>query len=178
MSDRDRPKPTPPAAPTATPPAAKPGGSGRVQFDDRGQAVWEWSVKTGMFDRNADTQRIKKLLDEPSGLEIVDYDAIAKRDDGAPAPGAGRVATARAGAKPAAGSAPAVAPGKPGAVPDKAAALPDRAGGFNPYERVEREAPAPTRRDSAGGDPYSSGPAKKPENVSFNPYERTPGRKK
>lgn len=162
MSDRERPKPTP----SAPSPPEKPGTSGRVNFDDRGQAVWEWSVKTGMFDRNADTQRIKKLLDEPSGLELVDYDAIAKANSGADANGA---PAPRGAAKPASG-----APRASGAPAAKPAELPDRSSGFNPYERVEAAAPAPRKRDSAGGDPYSSGPAKKPENVSFNPYQRTP----
>ncbi len=26
--------------------------SGRVQFDDRGNAVWEWAVSTGAFGRD------------------------------------------------------------------------------------------------------------------------------
>jgi len=176
MSDRDRPKPTPPAGP----PPEKPGTSGRVNFDDRGQAVWEWSVKTGMFDRNADTQRIKKLLDEPSGLEIVDYDALAKREAAQQAGStadAGRTAAERAPAKHAPDARSGAAQSRAaGSQPAKPAALPDRVAGFNPYERVEREVPA-KGRTSAGSDPYSSGPAKKPENVSFNPYERTPGKK-
>lgn len=106
--------------------------SGRVRFDERGQAVWEWAVKTGMFDRNASTQRIRALTESPVNLQIAD----------APPP-----ATA-AKAKPASG---------------------------NPYERA-----AVARRgakESAGSDPYSRGPARKPEDVSFNPYERKPTRK-
>lgn len=148
MSERNR--PAPPVEPDA--PAAKPATSGRVQFDHRGQAVWEWSVKTGMFDRNASTQRIRKLLDAPTGLEIVDYDAQqTPGSDGAPAGSAGK---APSSAKP--------------------AAMPDRAGGFNPYERAQVAKPERRPRESAGGDPYSRGPAKKPESVSFNPYERKP----
>lgn len=164
MSDRERPKPPPSAPPPSAP--EKPGSSGRVNFDDRGQAVWEWSVKTGMFDRNASTQRIRKLLDEPSGLEIVDYDASVQAEGGADAGSAAAAhSPASGGAKTGSG---------PGATHAKPTALPDRAGGFNPYERVERATPAQRRRESAGGDPYSSGSAKKPENVSFNPYERKP----
>ncbi len=58
------------------PPPDKP--SGRVKFDDRDQAIWEWSVATGKFDLASSTsQRLKKLLPE---LSIVDDE---------PPPGAG-----------------------------------------------------------------------------------------
>ena len=35
--------------------------SGRVTFDARGNAVWEWSMATGKFGGNVDTERLKKL---------------------------------------------------------------------------------------------------------------------
>ena len=35
--------------------------SGRVSFDSRGNAVWEWSMATGKFGGNVDTERLKKL---------------------------------------------------------------------------------------------------------------------
>jgi hypothetical protein len=35
--------------------------SGRVQFDARGNAIWEWSVATGAFGREVSTDRMKKL---------------------------------------------------------------------------------------------------------------------
>jgi hypothetical protein len=35
--------------------------TGRVQFDDRGNAVWEWAVGTGAFGREVSTARLKKL---------------------------------------------------------------------------------------------------------------------
>jgi hypothetical protein len=35
--------------------------SGRVKFDDRGNAVWEWAVKTGSFATDISTARLKKL---------------------------------------------------------------------------------------------------------------------
>lgn len=176
MSDRERPK-----SPPAPTPAAKPGSSGRVQFDDRGQAVWEWAVKTGMFDRNASTQRIQKLLDQQAGLEIVDYEATPKaeaepRVGEAPARRASGAAAASSGAaaRPAAARTP-TTPARPGdASAAKPAALPDRAGGFNPYERAQPDRPGAKPREPQGRDPYSSGPAKQPERVSFNPYDRTP----
>jgi len=42
--------------------------SGRVTFDERGNAVWEWSMSTGIFGRNVDTKRLKKL--EANDLKI------------------------------------------------------------------------------------------------------------
>jgi len=44
--------------------------SGRVTFDARGNAVWEWSMSTGIFGRDADTDRLKKL--EDPDLKIAD----------------------------------------------------------------------------------------------------------
>jgi hypothetical protein len=121
--------------PKSTAPPGKPGdehNSGRVRFDERGQAVWEWAVKTGMFDRNASTQRIRELTETPVDLSIADAAPAAT-----PAP-----------VKPATG---------------------------NPYERAT--ASRRGAKESAGGDPYSRGPARTPEAVSFNPYERKPTRK-
>jgi hypothetical protein len=44
--------------------------SGRVQFDDRGNAIWEWAVSTGAFGREVSTERLKKL--ENPGLSLAD----------------------------------------------------------------------------------------------------------
>ena len=38
-----------------------PNTTGRVKFDDRGNAIWEWSVSTGAFGRDISTQRLNKL---------------------------------------------------------------------------------------------------------------------
>jgi hypothetical protein len=35
--------------------------TGRVQFDERGMAVWEWSLATGAFGREVSTERLQKL---------------------------------------------------------------------------------------------------------------------
>lgn len=53
--------------------------SGRVGFDDRGNSVWEWQLETGVYSRDVNTQRLKKLdLDE---LSIADT-AINKKPTG------------------------------------------------------------------------------------------------
>lgn len=44
--------------------------SGRVAFDARGNAVWEWSMSTGIFGRDVDSERLKKL--EAPDLTIAD----------------------------------------------------------------------------------------------------------
>ena len=45
-------------------------GTGRVKFDDRGNAVWEWSVATGAFGREVTTERLQRL--EHPALSIAD----------------------------------------------------------------------------------------------------------
>lgn len=41
-----------------------------MQFDDRGNAIWEWAVSTGAFGREVSTERLKKL--ENPGLSLAD----------------------------------------------------------------------------------------------------------
>jgi hypothetical protein len=53
--------------------------TGRVKFDDRGNAVWEWQVETGSFSLDVSTARLQKLEhpalslaeDAPSPVETV-----------------------------------------------------------------------------------------------------------
>lgn len=137
-SSDTRPSAPAPAASGAPAPASAsaPGAeasrrSGRVQFDSRGQAVWEWAVRTGMFDRNASTQRIKALVETPLSL-TEEPKPPAERD-------AGRAA-----------------PGTPGAKPVAATPSTLRPTSGNPYERAEP--PAKLRPGESGGfDPYSRG---------------------
>jgi hypothetical protein len=44
--------------------------TGRVKFDERGNAVWEWQVTTGAFGTEVSTQRLQKL--EHPALSIAD----------------------------------------------------------------------------------------------------------
>jgi hypothetical protein len=55
------------------------GRTGRVKFDDRGNAIWEWAIATGAFGREVSTERLQKLEhpalsladDAPTPLETV-----------------------------------------------------------------------------------------------------------
>ena len=57
----------------------QPAGTGRVQFDDRGNAIWEWSLATGAFGREVSTERMQRLEhpalslaeDSPTPMETV-----------------------------------------------------------------------------------------------------------
>ena len=129
---------------SAKPAAAPPKESGKVQFDERGQAVWAWAVRTGMFDRNASTQRVRALTEGPVKLELEQTLSDIKRAAGArQAQGAGSIAP------------------KPGT-------------SFNPYESTKSKS---TPKEKPGTDPYSRGGARRPESVTFNPYERKPPKK-
>jgi hypothetical protein len=64
------PVPGGPAEPSAKRDAAGQKSTGRVKFDDRGNAVWEWQVATGAFAAEVSTQRLQKLA--APGLSIAD----------------------------------------------------------------------------------------------------------
>jgi hypothetical protein len=71
----DKPKP-PTATPTGSADSAAPKGAadakptGRVKFDERGNAVWEWQVATGAFGLDVSKERLQKL--EHPALSIAD----------------------------------------------------------------------------------------------------------
>jgi hypothetical protein len=44
--------------------------TGRVQFDDKGNAIWEWSIATGAFGREVSTERLQRL--EHPALSLAD----------------------------------------------------------------------------------------------------------
>jgi len=56
-----------PRPPPANPEPSEQKRTGRVSFDDRGNSVWEWQLETGVYSRDVNTQKLKKLnLDELS----------------------------------------------------------------------------------------------------------------
>jgi hypothetical protein len=44
--------------------------TGRVNFDDKGNAIWEWSIATGAFGREVSSERLQKL--EHPALSLAD----------------------------------------------------------------------------------------------------------
>jgi hypothetical protein len=65
-------------------PIAAEGISGRVAFDDRGNAVWEFQTDDGAYAREADTALVRKLEAPTLALEQT---AIVKRvEEPAPSP--------------------------------------------------------------------------------------------
>jgi len=147
MTKRVLPPPQPasppaPAAPGKAPPQPVAGkGSGRVQFDERGQAVWEWAVRTGMFDRNASTQRVRALTEGPVKLELEATLGAFKRT-----PGGKQVPADRptGGTNPYESAKPKAPPKERGGGTDpysRGGALKPEAVTFNPYERRPKNKP-------------------------------------
>ncbi len=53
--------------------------SGRVVFDERGNAVWEWSSSIGAFDDESATQRLSRLENPTLALADDDSPALVAR---------------------------------------------------------------------------------------------------
>jgi hypothetical protein len=65
--------------------------SGRVSFDSRGNSVWEWQLETGVYSRDVNTQKLKKLdLGDLSIAETaMQKGPLSLTDDAKPSPGGG-----------------------------------------------------------------------------------------
>jgi hypothetical protein len=74
----------------ASPPDNK--RSGRAGVDERGNSVWEWQLETGVYSRDINTQKLKKLdLGDLSIAETASHERPAGLDpkDKPKAPGGG-----------------------------------------------------------------------------------------
>ena len=72
-NEKSKPSAKPAPSESADPSPQTEGSSkstGRVKFDERGNAVWEWAVTTGSFSLEVSTQRLQKL--EHPALSIAD----------------------------------------------------------------------------------------------------------
>ena len=89
--DRNDPSKHDAASPNAT--AADDQRSGRVTQDERGNSVWEWKLETGVYSRDINTQRLKKL--ERNDLSIAETakhqrpPGLGGNQSSAPMPGGG-----------------------------------------------------------------------------------------
>jgi hypothetical protein len=78
--DTSKSRRAPSAAPSRDPgpPAGTDGRpAGQVRFDDRGNAIWEWALKTGEFVKDTASERLKKL--ENPNLSLADDAPPASR---------------------------------------------------------------------------------------------------
>jgi hypothetical protein len=53
--------------------------TGRVRFDERGNAVWEWAVNTGSFGKDVVASRLKKLENSSLSISTDESSAPAER---------------------------------------------------------------------------------------------------
>ncbi len=60
-----------PFLPLQTVAAAVPRKSGRAVCSDRGDAVWEWQIATGVFERDVTDEQLRQL--EAPDLQIVEF---------------------------------------------------------------------------------------------------------
>src|SRR6202023_4140044 len=64
------------------------GRTGRVKFDDSGNAIWEWSIATGAFGREVSEERLHKLEhpalslaeDSPTPLDAVRANPLGSKN--------------------------------------------------------------------------------------------------
>jgi hypothetical protein len=59
---------------------SQPTPSGRMAFDDRGKAVWEWRTETGTFKADVDTKQVRAIQDA-ANVDISEAPAPATSDN-------------------------------------------------------------------------------------------------
>jgi hypothetical protein len=72
MTKHGKPDPQPPSGKQAKPKSEQP--SGRIAFDDRGNAIWEWRTDNGAYKTDIDTQKVKAIQESTS-------DSLSLEDD-------------------------------------------------------------------------------------------------
>jgi len=100
--------------------------SGRAGVDERGNAVWEWRVSTGVYSRDPDTLRLRQLASSELAIaETARNKRLQERPDGqGVSPSRGLDRTAAGSTRAAGGFEPYDRSGVSGG------------GGFNPYDRA------------------------------------------
>jgi hypothetical protein len=76
MTKHAKPDPEPPGK-QAKPESQLP--SGRIAFDDRGNAVWEWRTDNGAYKTDIDTQKVKAIQDSTGDSLSLEDDRPAGR---------------------------------------------------------------------------------------------------
>lgn len=128
--------------------------SGRVAFDSRGNPIWEWQLETGVYSRDVNTQKLKKL--DLGELSIADSGIHPQPTGLSPNP-------TKSPARPAAPmTAKAAIPN-----PQRNTQKPGGSGGFNPYDSGNTG----NRNVGSGGgvNPYDS--QGRPAGAGSNPYD-------
>jgi hypothetical protein len=137
------------AAPASA--SGEPKSSGRVAFDARGNPTWEWEMQTGVYGRDVNTARLKKL---EANLTILETSAGF---NAASPPGARPAADKSSADKSAAERPASMAPKSRPRVADAATTA-----GGNPYDNAAPVKPRPAPALSPGKARPIAAPPPKP----------------
>jgi hypothetical protein len=144
--DKKKPQDTPPE------PTGADKKSGRVAFDSKGNPVWEWQLETGVYSRDVNTQKLKKL--DLGDLSIADSGIHPQPADRGPQ-----------------GQPSAPTPTKP--APSQSSGKPQssgKGGGFNPYDAGSTGTGNRNLGTGGGFNPYDSSGRPAPGGGT-NPYD-------
>jgi hypothetical protein len=127
--------------------------SGRVAFDSKGNPIWEWQLETGVFSRDVNTQKLKKL----------DLGDLSIADSGVHPQPAGRGSQAQPSAPTPTKPARPQSGGKPQSS--------GKGGDFNPYDSGSTGSGNRNLGTGSGFNPYDSSGRPAPGSGT-NPYDR------